>query len=101
MEVWSAGCDGGRTVLPDRCHAVCTAAAGSGQPCDTTRNFSGPGTSVVTLHTHDCARDYQWLCDCLFMLQKLEAWETVSEMVAEVTEMVGLIRFYEFQLISI
>ena len=27
---------------------------------------------------------------CLFMFQKLEAWETVSEMVAELTEMVGI-----------
>ena len=65
MEVWSAGCDGGRAVLPDRCHAVCTAAAGSREPCDTTRDFSGPGTSVVAhaLHmfvhcTHVITGDY-------------------------------------------
>ena len=91
MEVWSVGCDGGRAVLPDRCHAVCGEAAGSGEPCDTTRDFSGPGTSTSVI-AHVLHMFVHMITGrlCLFMFQKLEAWETVSEMVAELTEMVGI-----------
>ena len=48
MEVWSAWCDGGRAVLPGCSCAVCTAAADSREPCNTTRDVSGPGTRTHT-----------------------------------------------------
>lgn len=90
MEVWSAWCDGGRAVLPGCSSAVCTAAAGSREPCDTTRDVSGPGTPTHTFvhSTHVVTVGYVTVLVLWF--QMLEAWETVSEMVAELTEMVGV-----------
>ena len=89
MEVWSAWCDGGRAVLPGCSCGVCTTAAGSREPCDTTGDVSGPGTPTHIAHsTHVVTVGYVTVLVLWF--QKLEAWETVSEMVSELTEMVGI-----------
>ena len=90
MEVWSAWCDGGRAVLSGCSCAVCTAAAGSREPCNTTRDVSGPGTRthMFVYCTHVVTVGYVTVLVLWF--QKLEAWETVSVMVAELTEMVDI-----------
>ena len=51
MEVWSAWCDGGRAVLPGCSSGVCTEAAGSREPCNTTGDVSGPGTPTHIAHS--------------------------------------------------